>query len=139
MRLNPAESARRLAGADHAVLGTLGAVETIHLVPVCFAISANTVAIPIDRVKPKSGSRLQREDDLDHHPRASLLVEHWDDRHWDRLWWVRADVRRVPLDPTSQVSLLELLGQKYVQYSSPESISSLIVFEVDRLSGWSSA
>ena len=121
------------------MLGTLGEVETIHLVPVCFVVSGDTVAVPIDRVKPKSGSRLQRQDDLDHHPRASLLVEHWDAGHWDRLWWVRADVRRIPVDPGRHDDYVRLLGGKYEQYADPSTIASVIPFALDRLSGWSAS
>jgi PPOX class probable F420-dependent enzyme len=139
MRLSPAESARRLAQADHGVLGTLGEVESIHLVPVCFVVVDGTVAVPIDRVKPKAGSRLQRESDLDLHPRASLLVEHWDDEHWERLWWVRADVRRVTVDPARADVVRRLLGEKYRQYADPDTIASVITFDLDRLSGWSAA
>ena len=139
MRLSPAESARRLAEADHGVLGTLGEVETIHLVPVCFVLSDGMVAVPIDRVKPKAGSRLQRETDLDLHPRASLLVERWDVERWDRLWWGRADVRRVAVDPDRADGLRAARGAKYGQYADPGSIASLITFDLDRLSGWSAS
>ncbi len=139
MRLGPDESARRLAEADHAVLGTLGEVETIHLVPVCFVVADGVVAVPIDRVKPKGTSRLQRETDLDLHPRASLLVEHWDAERWDRLWWVRADLRRVPVDAPRADRFRELLGGKYEQYADPATITTVISFELDRLNGWAAS
>ena len=51
------------------------------------------MGIPVDRVKPKSSSRLQRERNLEADPRAALLVEHWDRGDWSRLWWVRAELR----------------------------------------------
>lgn len=139
MRLSPAEAARRLAGADHGVLGTLGAVEAIHLVPVCYVVSDGLLAVPIDRVKPKSGSRLQRQEDLDLHPRASLLVEHWDRVDWERLWWVRAEVRRITVDDQREGELRDLLRGKYQQYAAEGSVVEVIPFAVDRITGWSAS
>ena len=40
------------------------------------------VGVPIDQVKPKSSSRLQRERNLEADPRAALLVEHWNRDDW---------------------------------------------------------
>ena len=65
-----------------------------------FAVSDDGhVGVPIDRVKPKSSSRLQREDNLEADPRGSLLVEHWETQDWSRLWWVRAQLEHVATRP----------------------------------------
>ena len=66
----------------------------VDAVPVVYATSGDFVGVPVDRVKPKSTTRLQRERNLEADPRAALLIEHWDREDWSRLWWVRAELRR---------------------------------------------
>ena len=66
----------------------------VDAVPVVYAVDDDGyVGVPVDRVKPKASSRLQRERNLEADPRGTLLVEHWDRDDWSQLWWVRAELR----------------------------------------------
>ena len=91
MRLTVEEARARLDAEVHGVLCTLHPERGPDPQPVVYAVSGDGhIGVPIDRVKPKRSSRLQREDNLEADPRASLLIEHWDSEDWSRLWWVRA-------------------------------------------------
>ena len=93
MRLSQEEARTRLAGQDHGILCTLHAQRGVDAVPVVFAVDdLGFVGVPLDRVKPKASTHLQRERNLAADPRATLLVEHWNPTDWAALWWVRAAV-----------------------------------------------
>ena len=84
----------RLAAHDHGILCTVHAERGVDAVPVVYVVDDDGyVGVPVDRVKPKASSRLQRERNLETDPRATLLVEHWDRDDWSQLWWVRAELR----------------------------------------------
>lgn len=94
MRLAEEEARHRLAVHDHGILCTLHAERGVDAVPVAYVVDDDGyVGVPVDRVKPKASSRLQRERNLESDPRATLLVEHRDPDDWARLWWVRAQLR----------------------------------------------
>lgn len=153
MRLDRDEAWSRLAGADHAILATVHAERGADAVPVVFATDGSAggglpddggagpplVAIPVDRVKPKVSTRLQRERNLAADPRATLLVEHWDAADWSRLWWVRAGLRRVADPPADRVErLTAALAGRYPQYAD-RPFADVLVLEVTDLVGWSAA
>src|SRR5688500_7537128 len=94
MHLDPAEAMLRAAAADHGVLATLGRTGGADLVPACFAIVGDWLAVPIDSVKPKGSTALGRVRNLERDPRATLLVEHWDRDDWSLLWWVKLEIHR---------------------------------------------
>ena len=94
MKLSADEARRRAESADHGVLATLHPTRGVDTVPAAFVIDGDLVAIPIDRIKPKASTDLQRSRNLDADDRASLLCEHWDPLDWSRLWWVRISLRR---------------------------------------------
>lgn len=138
MRLTPAEALTRLATHDHGVLSTLNPDRGIDAVPCVFAVERDGfVGVPIDTVKPKSSTRLQRQRNLEHHPRATLLVDHWDRVDWSRLWWVRAELLWVP-EPTPQrvESLSVLLSERYPQYAD-RPFAAVMVLRIDSVTGWS--
>ena len=85
---------RRATSADHGVLATLNHSGTADLVPACFAVLGDSVAVPVDSVKPKRSTALGRIRNLERDPRATLLVEQWDPADWSRLWWVRLSLVR---------------------------------------------
>ena len=138
MRLGPDVGTERLMAADHGVLATVHPDRGVDVVPVCFALHGNLLAVPIDVVKPKTTTDLQRRTNLGRDPRATLLVEGWDAMDWSQLWWVRAELRRTPVDDAARNALEELLRDKYHQYRST-SFADLLTFEVRGLDGWAAS
>ena len=93
MRLAESEARARLVAHDHGILCTVHAERGVDAVPVAYVVDEDDyVGVPVDLVKPKASSRLQRERNLKADPRATLLVEHWDRGDWSQLWWVRAEL-----------------------------------------------
>ena len=137
MKLDLEQSQARLAAHDHGVLCTVHEERGVDAVPVVYATSDDGfLAIPVDRVKPKSSSRLQRERNLGADPRASLLVEHWDAEDWSRLWWVRAELRYRDDAPAPLVGdLADRLAARYPQYEH-QPFDHLLVLRVVGLTGW---
>lgn len=127
----------RLVVHDHGVLCTLHATRGVDAVPVMYASDGRAVGVPVDLVKPKASTRLQRERNLETDPRATLLIEHWDRDDWTRLWWVRAELRWAPDDPRAD-ALAGLLAQRHVQYRH-RPFARVLMFDVVGLTGWSGA
>ncbi len=119
------------------VLGTVDARIGIHQVPVVFVTNRTDLVIPIDTIKPKTGKQLRRIINLDHEPRASLLVDHRNE-DWNQLWWVRVDlVHTATLRPDD--GWAAALRNKYKQYDRPGSVNSLLVFTVGACRGWAAS
>jgi PPOX class probable F420-dependent enzyme len=137
MRLSTTEARAQLAAHDHGVLCTLHPQRGIDAVPVVYAVNEDDfVGVPIDRVKPKSSSRLQRERNLEADPRATLLVEHWDRSDWSRLWWVRAELRWHHDAPDQEDDLATRLAHAFPQYRD-RPFTRVLVLRVAAISGWS--
>jgi PPOX class probable F420-dependent enzyme len=136
MRLETPDCWNLLGNATFGVLGTVDAAIGVHLVPVVFAVEEEVLAIPIDRVKLKGSTRLRRVTNLEQDSSASLIVDHRSS-DWDQLWWVRADMTFVgPGDPAPW---LPVLGERYPAYASKGSITSVLTFAIDALSGWAAS
>jgi PPOX class probable F420-dependent enzyme len=131
------EARARLAAHDHGVLCTVHAVRGVDAVPVVFAVDEDGfVGVPVDQVKPKASTRLQRERNLEADPRATLLVEHWDREDWSSLWWVRAELRWVPDPPAYRVGdLAALLAARYPQYRD-QPFARVLLLRIVGVSGW---
>lgn len=140
MRLNADEARTRLAGQVHGVLCTLHPERGPDPQPVVFAVSDDGhVGVPIDRVKPKSSSRLQREDNLAADPRGSLLVEHWETQDWSRLWWVRAQLEHVADPPAALTEqLADRLAATVPQYAD-KPFHRVLVCRIVGVTGWSAS
>ena len=113
----------------------------IDAVPVCFAVASQLIATPVDRVKPKSTTGLQRLRNLDHDATATLLCERWDPDDWSRLWWVRAHLVRRPDHHVTERQREEgarALREKYPQYTDAE-FADVVYLDVKALVGWSAA
>jgi len=138
VHLDVDEATRRAAAADHGVLATLNAAHGAMLVPACFAIDGDRLAIPIDAVKPKGSTALGRVRNLERDPRATLLVEHWDPVDWTRLWWVHLLLVRTD-EPSDRIERLErLLRERYVQYRDGPFID-ILTFRIENVGGWEAA
>ena len=136
MRLAEDEARARLAAHDHGVLCTVHAERGVDAVPVVYVVDDGHVGVPIDRVKPKVSSRLQRERNLEADPRATLLIDHWDRDDWSRLWWVRAELRYA--DDAREASLAALLAERFAQYHD-RPFDRVLVLRIVGLTGWSGA
>lgn len=95
--MTPDELRDRFASGRVARLATVDAEGRPHLVPVVFAVVADTIYSAVD-AKPKRSTALRRLANVRANPRVAVLVDHYAE-DWRQLWWVRADgVGRV-LDP----------------------------------------
>ncbi|OBH45080.1 PPOX class F420-dependent oxidoreductase [Mycobacterium intracellulare] len=130
----------RFIEAPVARLATVTAGGAPHLVPVVFAVAADSrggdvVYTAVD-AKPKTTRRLRRLANIEANPRVSLLVDHYSD-DWARLWWVRADgVATIHDDGRALESGRRLLRAKYPQYQSVSLDGPVIAVAVHRWSGW---
>ncbi len=139
MRLDETASHSLLAAHDHAVLCTLHAERGVDAVPVAYVVDGDGfVGVPVDLVKPKASTRLQRERNLEADPRATLLIEQWSADDWSQLWWVRAELQWQGDDAHRVASLAALLADKYPQYRS-QPFARVLVLRVVALTGWSAA
>lgn len=140
MRLRAGEALTRLECHDHGVLCTQHPTRGLDAVPVVFALDGDLLGVPVDLVKPKSSTRLQREVNLEHDPRAVLLIEQWDRDDWSQLWWVRAHLTSLGADTTSdqQEGLAARLSQKYPAYRD-RPFARVLVLRLTEISGWSAA
>ena len=132
------EALRRAASADHGVLATLNRTHGADLVPACFAIEGEWLAIPVDSVKPKGSTALGRIRNLERDPRATLLLEQWDAADWSRLWWVRLLLVREPAAPDVASRLEAGLRGRYPQYARAKFVE-LLTFRIDHVGGWSAS
>jgi PPOX class probable F420-dependent enzyme len=134
MRLAGPDCWDRLGTVRHAVLATANAERGVDAVPVVFAVVGGALVVPVDRVKPKTTTRLQRLANIELDDRCVLLVDHYDD-DWSQLWWVRVHGRARVMDPDE--ASLAALADRYPQYRAPESIETTIVVMPTVVLGWS--
>lgn len=139
MRMTSDDCWRSLRAADHGVLCTASPQRTIDAVPVCFVVVSKMIVTPVDRVKPKETTELQRLRNLDHDAAATLLCEHWNRDDWSRLWWVRAHLVRRPSNSVSarrRQACERALREKYPQYRQA-AFADVVYLDVKTLVGWS--
>jgi len=106
---------RRLAEARVGRLATVDAGGDPHVVPVCFVLDGDTVYWAVDH-KPKMARRLQRLANIEAHPVAELVVDHYLEE-WAGLWWIRVRADAMVLEPGLEADrALDLLAAKYEQY-----------------------
>ena len=139
MRLDEHDARVRLTADAHGVLCTLHPDRGPDPMPVVYAVIGDFVGMPIDSVKPKASTRLQREANLDSDPRASLLIEHWDAQDWSRLWWVRAQLEHQVNPPASLLDdLAERLSTTVPQYAD-KPFHRILVCRIVAVSGWAAS
>jgi PPOX class probable F420-dependent enzyme len=126
-----------LAAARVARLATAGEGGRLHLVPICFAVVSGLVVSAVDH-KPKRTTRLERLRDIAATGRATVLIDHYDDEDWSRLWWIRiigrADVheRGSTLDTVAR----QHLADKYRQYVDRPPAGPVYSIALDEVVSW---
>lgn len=105
------------------------------MVPVVFCVTDRSVVVPIDTVKRKRGTVLQRELNLASDARCSVLVDEYDD-DWSRLWWVRAHGRGVVAEVGPYVPLL---AARWSAYGEAGAVRAVIVITVSSITGWAAS
>lgn len=140
MKLSTEEARSRLAAHCHGTLCTLHGERGPDPVPAVYALDDDDfVGIPVDRVKPKSSPRLERERNLQSDPRAALLVEQWDSADWSRLWWVRAHLQHEQDPSPARVGdLAARLASAVPQYAD-QPFTRVLVLRVVQLTGWAAS
>ena len=127
-----------LAAERVARLATVRPDGAPHVVVCCYAVQGDRVWTAID-AKPKSGARLQRLENVRANPRASLLVDHYEE-DWSQLWWVRLrGTARVLEDGAEHDRALSLLAAKYEQYRSEPPPGPVIAVRLTEWRGWSAS
>ncbi|GAC1598877.1 MAG: TIGR03668 family PPOX class F420-dependent oxidoreductase [Acidimicrobiales bacterium] len=140
MKLSEVESIARLGSQCHGVLSTVHAERGVDAVPVVYVVGeGGYVAVPVDRVKPKVSMHLQRARNLEADPRAALLIEHWDERDWSQLWWVRAHLRWEGHDAAGRAAAMAArLADVFPQYRD-QPFFSVLVLRVVEVTGWTAS
>lgn len=125
-----------LAACRSGVLGTIGREGRPHLVPVCYALVGEELAIAIDE-KPKQGTKLARVRNIERDGRATLLVDHYSD-DWEELAWVRVDaLGSIEGEGANWPEALAALRERYAQYRAMELESlPLIRLAPERVVSW---
>jgi PPOX class probable F420-dependent enzyme len=129
------ELRNHVEAARVARLATVDPTGRPHLVPICFALSDQTLYSAVDR-KPKRSLRLRRLENVRLNPRVEVLVDHYED-DWSRLWWVRVrGSARVLEHGEERERALALLAAKYPQYRSEPPPGPVLAVDLDRWTGW---
>nr|BFE60574.1 TIGR03668 family PPOX class F420-dependent oxidoreductase [Dactylosporangium thailandense] len=130
------EARRRFAEARVAHLATASPDGHPHVVPIVFALDADTIYHGVD-AKPKRHLRLRRLANLAANPRAAVLADHYED-DWSALWWVRADGSARDVDPDGAEGRMALdrLGTRYPHF---ELRGGLVAVDVTRWTGWAAS
>lgn len=132
--MTAAEARARFAAARVARLASADAAGRPHLVPIAFAVDGDTIYSAVD-AKPKRTRALRRLANVRENPAVSMLVDHWDEDDWARLWWARADGTGRVLDPGDSEArrAVELLRDRYPRQ---RAAGEVLAVDVRRWSGW---
>ncbi|MGZ4682810.1 MAG: TIGR03668 family PPOX class F420-dependent oxidoreductase [Acidimicrobiales bacterium] len=131
----------RVARARVARLATSDPGGRADLVPITFAlVGADTALRLVTAVdhKPKSTRRLRRLDHIRDRPEVALLVDHYDDHDWDRLWWIRIRGTARVIDAEGEGrALVDALVAKYAQYRETRPAGPVIEVTPTAWQWWS--
>ena len=135
--MSPEEARTRFAAARVARLATADAAGRPHLVPIAFAVAGDTIYCAVD-AKRKRSRALRRLANVRENPTVSLLVDHWDEEDWERLWWVRADGEGRVLEPDDPEAR-RAIGLLHERYPRQRDAGEVLAVDVTRWSGWTAA
>ena len=118
-------------------LATADAGGAPHLVPVCYAVEAESLYITIDE-KPKRRDRpLKRMRNIVENPQVAFTVDRWDE-DWRRLAWVMLRGRAEILESGPEHDHAQaLLVGRYPQYRTMHLAElPVIALRITRVASW---
>lgn len=117
-------------------LATADAAGNPHVVPVCFALSGDTLYITVDE-KPKRGTTLKRVRNILENTSTAFVVDRYDE-DWSRLGWVMLRGRAEILDAGGEHDQAQaLLRAKYSQLAAMKIAElPVIALRIDRVTSW---
>ncbi len=119
-------------------LATADARGNPHVVPVCFALSGDTLYITIDEKPKRESSRpLKRLRNLMDNPSTAFVADRYDE-NWTQLGWVMLHGRaEILLDGTEHDQAQVLLRERYLQYRTMQLAGlPVIALRVERVTSW---
>lgn len=117
------------------MLGTIHPVRGVDAVPVVFAGGRDRIYLPVDTLKPKRSTLLQRVTNLESDPRCVLLVDHYSE-DWDELWWVRLHGTASICTPADLEIARSALAARHPRYREPGSVATALALTPEKVSGW---
>jgi PPOX class probable F420-dependent enzyme len=120
----------------HLATADRGAVP--HVVPVCFAVSADTLYITIDeKPKRRPPTALKRLKNIAENPAVAVIVDRYDE-DWTRLGWVmlrgRAEILR---EGQEHQDAQALLRSRYPQLAAMQIATyPVIAVRIERTTSW---
>ena len=132
------EQRRFLAAQRVAHLATVDAAGRPHVVPICYALSGNTVYFTVDeKPKKKPGAKLKRLSNLRENPFAALVVDRYDE-DWSRLGWVMLQGRAEILESGDEHDLAQAsLRARYPQLATMRiEALPVVAVRVDHVASW---
>ena len=119
-------------------LATADGNGTPHVLPVGYALAADTLYITIDD-KPKrtTGRKLKRLQNIIENPQAAVVVDRYDE-DWSRLGWVMLRGRAEILDDGDEHDAAQdLLRARYPQLIGMQIESyPVIALRIERVTSW---
>ena len=109
-----------------------------HVVPVCFALTKNTIFTTIDR-KPKRGSadHLKRLQNIAVNPNVAFVADHYED-DWGKIGWVLVRGQaRILKSGREYFCGQQALRKQYSQYKDMDLTDlPLISIEIEVVKSW---
>jgi PPOX class probable F420-dependent enzyme len=134
--MDEARCRAHLAAARVGRLATVRPDGGPHVVVCCFVVEGDRVWTAVD-AKPKSGAPLQRLANVRANPRASLLVDHYEE-DWEALWWVRVDGTAAVLESGNEDARARAaLPARDPQAARARPPGPVIAIAIERITGWS--
>ena len=119
-------------------LATADARGNPHVVPVCFAISGDTLYVTIDEKPKRAGGRpLKRLRNMLDNPSTAFVADRYDE-DWSKLGWVMLRGRAEILhDGAEHDRAQALLRERYPQYRTMDLAPlPVIALRIERATGW---
>jgi PPOX class probable F420-dependent enzyme len=108
-----------------------------HVIPVCYAVSEDTLYITIDEKPKRRDIPLKRVRNIFENPNAAFVADRWDE-DWSRLGWVMLrGAAEILHDGPEHDRAQALLRERYPQYRSMNLAElPVIALRIARATSW---